>query len=668
MGPRHPVGAAALAAVAAIASVGPAGASVAAPTAPGGSSATSRSAPAAATRAASPADTVDLLHAPATTFVGAKANDQLGSSIAQAGDVNGDGIGDLLLGAPAGSPGGVSTAGRVHVVFGRSKLLPVDLARPGGSSGFEVVGTQVNDRLGRSVAALGDVNGDGLGDIAIGMPLGDVPDRRNTGVVLVVFGKRDGGTVHSERLGEHGFRIIGGGRRWLTGVSVSGAGDVNGDGRPDVLLGADGAGSLDPEPLPDQNPAPVADADRQGTGAAFVVWGKSGPGDVDLAHLRGAGYEIEGAERGDLTGAVVADAGDVDGDGRPDLLIAAPYASPAGRRQAGRVWVVHGKASSDTLSLANLTPQQGWSIVGARALDRIAGAGGYGTGLVPVGDVDGDGRGDVAVSSWEADPLGRRDAGQAWVVSGASGRDVDLAQPGAPLMTILGRRAKDYAGRGLAPVGDVDGDGRADVAIGAPGDLNEHNKPGVAYVALSSGGRAPVDLGAAGPRVLRLVGATEDRTGASLAAGPGGRLLVGRIAVRRGARGYNAGAVTVIDPRARGPIVRRGTSSNETFVGGSGDDRISSGNGLDRLSGLGGNDRLDGGQGADVVEGGDGNDVLSGGDGEDHVRGGAGDDVIDVADDRLRDVVACGPGDDRVRAGRRDVLRGCEHVVRVRGR
>lgn len=620
--------------------------------------------PAAAT-AAAPPDTVDLLRPPASTFVGARANDGLGSAMADAGDVNGDGVGDYLLASPAAGPRGVQTAGTVDVVFGRSRVFGVNLANPTGSWGFRIEGAAFNDRLGRSVAALGDVNGDGLGDVAVGAPLADFPDRRNTGAVVVVFGKRDGGTVRSDQLGSKGYRIRGAGRRWLTGVSVAGAGDVDGDGRPDVLLGADGAGSLDPAPLPEQTPAPVADADRQGTGLAFVVFGKPGGGDVDLADLRGQGYEIEGDRRGDLTGAVVANAGDVNRDGRPDQLVAAPYASPGGRTQAGRVWVLYGQASTERISLDRVTPEQGWAISGARPLDRLAGQTGYGSGAVAVGDVDADGHGDFAVSSWSADPYGRRDAGAAWVVPGGVRAGVDLAQPGGALMTVNGKRARDYAGRGLAPAGDVDGDGLPDLAIGAPGDLNEHNRPGVAYVVLAAGGRTPVDLHAGGPRVIRLIGGTEDRTGAMLAAGPGGTLLVGRIAVRRGRDGYNAGAVTIVRPgTARGPIRRTGTSSNETFVGGSGGDHLSGGNGNDRLTGFAGEDVLEGGQGGDVLDGGDGDDTIRAGDGHDDVRAGAGNDTIDVAD-HLRDAVDCGPGVDTVRARKDDVLRGCERVVRV---
>jgi Ca2+-binding RTX toxin-like protein len=612
---------------------------------------------------ATPPDTVDLLRAPAATVLGARANDALGSAMADAGDVNGDGIGDYLLASPAAGPRGVRTAGVVDVVFGHRGPLRVDLAHPTGPWGFRIEGAALNDRLGRSVAALGDVNGDGLGDVAVGAPLSDFPDRRNSGAVVVVFGKRDGGTVRSDRLGAHGYRIRGAGRRWLTGVSVAGAGDVNGDGRPDVLLGATGAGSLDPQPLPDETVAPVADADRQGTGMAFVVFGKPGPGDVDLAALGGQGYEIEGAGRGDMTGAVVAGAGDVNRDGRADQLVAAPYASPDGRTQAGRVWVLYGQASTDRISLDRVTPAQGWSIAGARPLDRLAGQTGWGSGAATVGDVDGDGFPDFAVSSWAADPYGRRDAGAAWVASGAPGAGVDLAQPGAALMTVYGKRARDYAGRGLAPAGDVDGDGLADLAVGAPGDLNEHDRPGVAYVVLAAGGRGIVDLHAGGPRVVRLVGGTEDRAGGMLAAGPIGTLLVGRIGVRRGRTAYNAGAVTVVRPgAARGAIHRRGTSRNETFVGGSGADRLLGGNGDDRLTGFGGDDLLDGGQGRDVLDGGDGDDTLRAGDGRDVVRGGAGNDTIDVAD-HLRDVVDCGPGVDTVRARRGDVLRHCERVI-----
>lgn len=169
-------------------------------------------------------------------ILGAAANDQIGFLVDGAGDVNGDGIDDVILGAQTGDPPVTparTDAGIAYVIFGQdhstATFADVDLSTfTTGSAGLRIFGATANDKLGTGVGRAGDVNGDGIDDIVVGAI--------SASAAYVIFGM----TTYSADIdllsftsGLSGFRMTGAASSSL-GRSVSGAGDVNGDGFDDV--------------------------------------------------------------------------------------------------------------------------------------------------------------------------------------------------------------------------------------------------------------------------------------------------------------------------------------------------------------------------------------------------------------------------------------------------
>jgi hypothetical protein len=238
---------------------------------------------------------------------GAAANDQLGTSVANLGDVNGDKRPDVLVGAPNAGNNGRAGAGSAYVVFGKSAPATVDLAAL-GTQGYRIDGAAASDGAGANVAAAGDVNGDAIPDAVIGATGADNNGRTSSGSAYVVFGKAAPTTaIDLAVLGSQGFRLDGAVTGDFAGSGVAGVGDVNGDTKADVLVGAYGA---------DNNA-------RTTSGSAYLVFGKSSTAPVDLAALGAQGVRIDGAAAADTAGFSVAGPGDVNADGRPDLLLGA---------------------------------------------------------------------------------------------------------------------------------------------------------------------------------------------------------------------------------------------------------------------------------------------------------------------------------------------------------
>jgi hypothetical protein len=187
---------------------------------------------------ANAATSLDLLNAANVRVDGASMNDYAGQSVSGAGDVNGDGRDDVIVGAYAADNNSRNNSGSSYVIYGQPSNMVIDLASLTTNQGFRIDGAAAGDNSGASVSGAGDVNGDGFDDLIVGAYRASNNSRVGSGSSYLIYGHASNSSIDLASLApSQGFRIDGVVANGFSGFSVSGAGDVNGDGFGDVIIG-----------------------------------------------------------------------------------------------------------------------------------------------------------------------------------------------------------------------------------------------------------------------------------------------------------------------------------------------------------------------------------------------------------------------------------------------
>ncbi len=419
-------------------------------------------------------------------LVAEAAGDRAGSHVAGAGDVDGDGLDDLLVGAPY-EDSGAPYAGAAYLLLGGGALTvgtsPLTLAL----ADLKLAGGNEEDFAGAAVSSAGDVDGDGLDEVLISAIREDSGGAEAGAAYLLMGGGALAAGSSLLELSAADLKLIGEADGDEAGFSVGGLGDVDGDGLDDILIG-------------------TSEEDSGGTdaGAAYLLMGggalASGVSTLDLS---GADAKLIGEGGGDEAGFSVGGLGDVDGDGVSELLIGAPY-EDGGGEDAGAAYLLLGGGGLSTGASAFELSDADRKLVGEDADDRA------GFAIAGAGDVDGDGLDDLLVGAPFEDS-GGDDAGAAYLLlgGGALSREASPLDLSAADTKLTGETFDELASRSAAGVGDVDRDGLDDLLIGVPDNDSGGSTSGAAYLLLGGGALAT------GPSLLELSAADVKLSGES---------------------------------------------------------------------------------------------------------------------------------------------------------
>ncbi|MBN2550499.1 MAG: FG-GAP repeat protein [Anaerolineales bacterium] len=368
-----------------------------------------------------------------TTLSGYTDYEEYGESVSTAGDVNGDGYADVIIGSHLNA----DNYGAAYLYYGSNLGLATTTA-------WHVEGGAVNDFLGASVATGGDINGDGYGDILVGWPNYD-GGLNNQGRTMMWWGGSSGLRSNPYYTPESAnWYTDGGVNQSGYGSSTATAGDTNGDGFSDVIIGAFGYTSSYTQ-----------------EGCAFVYLG--GPDNLSIS----ADWSRQAAAEAESFGYSVASAGDVNGDGYADIIIGSP-SYDGGYEEQGAIYVWHGSASG-------LSAEPNWSATSGQAYASL------GVSVDTAGDINGDGYDDIiAGAPHYSNPTVGEGMAFVWL-GGVSG----LGPTGNPANAdwkAESNQSNAQLGSAVADAGDINGDGYADIAVGVHYYTNDQISEGLALV------------------------------------------------------------------------------------------------------------------------------------------------------------------------------------------
>jgi hypothetical protein len=519
----------------------------------------------------------------ATTGATTITSKYLGYSVSDAGDVNGDGLADVVVGAYRETTG--TTSGAVYVLFGKNNSATIDVSNL-GDSGYKIYNSATTSRLGTSVSQIGDLNGDGLADLLIS-------GATTNGRAYVVYGKTTTTDIDLANLtAEQGFSMTGP-SDVLIGKWVS-AGDIDGDGIDDIM---------------------VSNSSSSLVSSTYVVFGKSitsTTSTIDLTKIveNGQGLILKGVS-GTSFGNSIAYIGDVNGDGKGDMLISASTTKNETKttQSDGAAYVVYGTDTAQTIDISTLSASQGYKITGPIPTETAVTSVQFAQYVGAAGDVNADGIADMIIGSSSSAAYGYK----AYVVFGQEGistTGVDVTNLGSNGFVIQSNtNAILGVGSSVSYAGDINGDGLADVIVGA-------SSGNQAFVVYGKTDTTTVDLDQVANGIGGFVingGISSSSTGISVSYagdvnGDGfDDLIVGAsaasIANAAGTSTSNVGQSYVLfgGSSKMTMIDQAGTTSDDTLVGTSASQTAILGTGNDIYTANGG---------ADVIYAGAGNDTI----------------------------------------------------------
>ncbi|MBN4004886.1 hypothetical protein [Nostoc sp. LPT] len=586
------------------------------------------------------------------------AGDNSGYSVSNAGDINNDGIDDLIIGAQSASPNGNSRAGQSYVVYGGTNVASggtLNLSDLNGTNGFSINGIAADDFSGYSVSNAGDINNDGIDDLIIGAYHASPNGNQYAGQSYVVYGgtnvSSDGTLNLSDLNGTNGFTINGIDYIDELGISVSNAGDINNDGIDDLIIGAWHASRNFINEV----------------GQTYVVFGGTNVGSggiFDLSSLNGTnGFKINGINSSSYSGFSVSNAGDTNDDGIDDLIIGAFGAS-----QSYVVYEGKNVGSGGSFDLSSLNSTNGFAINGA-----INGIREAGRSVSKAGDINGDGIGDLIIGAWLSSPNGNLQAGQSYVIYGSAtptldfnGTDQNDNLIGTPNNetfnglagndTLTGNGGNDNfiirEGDGIDIITDFGGIGTgANPSAAVIGELDRLQFSG--YLDLSASNLQLTQNGNNLELIFEGVANTKvilqnfqlqnlDNLPASTA-----RPAIGNILFEEfDEQPFIRDSFDVIDANSTQTTLFN--KNTVTFLNDLDNNITGFDDSNDVINAQGGNDSIDGLSGNDLLRGGTGDDTLVGGSGNDTLVGGSGNDTFVGGTDYDSFVVRVGDGNETI--------------------